>query len=202
MGALIAKAYWFPFKIPWVGSVLRHLLYPSARTIAPFIMVRLFGFQKLKFGKVIILTLRGKVRPIQDGADFLRKCDSEMFSRFEKQRINIIYSFDERNGIGGGRFYKLQEIYLKLGTEAMATFLVDCTLLAEASPSLDQFHLKRCELIALSSAKRKVLEWMRQRSLHPGLINSYCKIVEKWEASKRFQGLTDQLTEGVTRSSN
>jgi hypothetical protein len=109
-----------------------------------------------------------------------------MFLRFTKRRLNITYSHNIRNKNNGGRFYGLHERYVKLGSEGIAAFLVSAILLSEASPSVNQCRLNDRELAALKIALRKVLEWMRQHSFHPELINSYRKVVEKWEESRRF----------------
>jgi hypothetical protein len=184
MGLFFAKIY----RLPLAGDLLRYTVYLFVITLLPLIAWVCGGF-KLKYGNSIVWTPREQKQAIQDGVECLRKCDSDMFLRFTKQRLNIAYSFNMKSANNGGRFYNLSERYLKLGSEGIAVFMVQCTLLAEASPSLNRCKLKTVELEALKVAPQKALDWMIQHSFHASLINSYRKVVEKWEAGKRFQSL-------------
>jgi hypothetical protein len=83
-------------------------------------------------------------------------------------------------------FFRGLERYVQLGPEGIATFIVSAILLSEASSSINQYRVSGRELAALKCAQRKVLEWMRQHSFNPGLINSYQKVVLNWEQSERF----------------
>jgi hypothetical protein len=175
-------------KLPILGNVLLYCVYPFAKFILP-VMARISGWRRLKFGTSIVLTPQDQEQPIRDGIECLRRCDPEMFSRFSKQRFNIAYSNGKGSANNGGVFFSLHERYIKLGPEGVAVFIVQCIMLAEASPSFNRYKSKANELPALKIALRKVLEWMQQRSFHPGLIDSYSKVVEKWEAGNRFQAL-------------
>jgi hypothetical protein len=186
MRLLFAKIYRLPFQLPYIGNFLSYVIYVLAITIPPLV-VWLSGGRRLKYGNSIIFTPRERELAIQDGVELLRKCDPNMFNHFTKQMLNIAYSHNMRSPNNGGRFYSLHERYVKLGPECIAVFIVQCTLLAEVSSSLNRFRLKPSELVALKAAPRKVLEWADQHAFNPELINSYRKVVEKWEAGKRFQ---------------
>lgn len=129
----------------------------------------------------MIVTPKEQSHAIQDGVECLRKCDPEMYLRFSKRRLNIAYSFNRRCQNTGGLFYSLHERYIKLGAEGVAMFVVQCTLLAEASPSISRYSRTAKELTASKEVPRKVLQWMEMHSFHAGLINSYKKVVQKWE---------------------
>lgn len=175
-------------KAPILGDLLTCCLYVFVKAIT-FVVVWISRGRRLRYGTSVIATPKEQSQAIQDGVERLRKCDPEMFSRFSRRRLNIAYSSNRRGPNNGGLFYILSERYIKLGAEGVAAFIVQCTLLAEASPSINRFRITANELAALKIALRKVLEWMQQHSFHPGLINSYTKVVEKWEAGKRFKAL-------------
>ncbi len=80
----------------------------------------------------------------------------------------------------------LHEEYIKMGPESVALFIVQSLLFCVAAPSVNQCMLKARELAAIKVVPRRTLEWMCQHSFHPGLINSYGKVVEAWEKSERF----------------
>jgi len=175
------------YKLPLVGDLLCYIGSVFLRLIIPPV-AWLSGGQGLRFGTSVIWIPRNKEQAILDGIECLRSHDSEMFSRLtKKQRLIIAYASNMKTASNGGRIYCLQERYIELGPEGIAAFIVASLLFSEASPSENQCRLNDRELAAVKAVPSKVLEWMCQHSFHPGLINSYRKVVTKWEESERFK---------------
>jgi hypothetical protein len=173
-------------KIPVVGDLVGYTIlvpfYIFMRLITPPILW-FSGFQRMKCGTTIIWAPRNKHQAILDGLKLLQKCDSEMYLRLTgKQHLFIFYSERWKTANAFGHVSGLHERYIKLGVEGVTTFLVQALLLSEACPSINQFKISPGEFAVM----RKVLDWMCDHSFHPGLINSYRKVVEKWERSDRF----------------
>lgn len=176
------------YTTPVLGDLLTGCLYLWAKAIT-FLVVWQSGGIRLKYGRSVIATPMPQSRAIQDGADRLSRCDPAMFLRFSRQGLNIAYSNQSGRLTDGGLFFNLHQRYLDLGAEGVAVFLVQCTLLSEASPSINRCRIPPHEIAAMKHVLRNVLMWMRQQSFHPALIHSYKKVVEKWESSRRFDKL-------------
>jgi hypothetical protein len=111
-----------------------------------------------------------------------------MFLRFtQRQRLIIYYSYNRRENNTFGRVFGLGERYTQLGAEGVASFIVQALLFSDASPHINQSKWRDRDRVALKSAPRQTVEWMREHSFHPKLVDSYLKVAEKWEQSERFR---------------
>lgn len=185
-------------SIPIVGDMVAYVtvfpIYIFMRLAMPPIFV-LSGYQRIWCGTSFIWSPKNKKQAILDGIEVLRVCGPEMYSRLtSKQRLIIFYT-----GHAGkwntsnlaGRVYSLDERYIELGSQGVAAFLAQALLLSEASPAINQKVTQSEYRVA-----RRVLDWMCEYSFHPGLINSYRKVVQQWESQEHFR----EIRQGANRS--
>lgn len=165
------------FKVPIIGDLIAFLIYIDLRLTIPLSCL-LAGFVRLKYGTSVIWTPRNKKNAITNGLELLQACDPEMYLRLtSKERLIVVYSWKWKMANACGRFSGLNERYIELGDQGVATFFVQSLSLAEACPSINQFKNTPDKHMAL----RKTLDWICAQSFRPGLIDSYRKVVEKWE---------------------
>lgn len=166
------------FKIPIIGDMVMFPFYICFRIFLP-IGLYLSGCRRMKYGTLILWIPKEKKQDILDGLELLEKCDPDVFLRLTGKRHLFIYYGRNVKGPTNAHGYisGLNERYIKLGVQGIATFFVQCLFLSEASPSINQAkpNIRRHE------AMRKVMNWMTEHLFHPGLINSYKVVVEKWE---------------------
>jgi hypothetical protein len=175
------------YQLPILGDLICYFGYAFMKLFTPLNLV-LLGFERMRFGTSVIWTPRNKKQTILDGIEFLRNHDSEMFLRFtKKQRLVIYYSHNRSDTNSFGHVFGLHKRYLEIGAEGVASFIVQSLLLSDACSSINQCKLNDRERAGLKVAPRQTMEWMRQHSFHPKLINAYSKMAEKWEQSERFK---------------
>ena len=165
------------FRIPILGDVISYPYYLIGRMIVAF-GVRHSGYHRFQFGSFVVWTPIEKKNPILDALSFLLKCDPAVYDRLtRKQGLTVYYSGRWKATNAFGRFSGLNDRYIQLGVQGVTTFLVQSLFLSEACPSINQakFNPNR------HGALRKVLDWMTERSFHPGMIESYRTVVEAWE---------------------
>ena len=178
------------FALPIIGNVpayayvLPGYFFLSLTTPLTF---RLAGLRRMKCGTSVIWLPPDKKQALLNGLEFLRSCDPQMFSRLtEKQHLKIYYIGNSSKKVINalGYVFGLSERYFQFGDQGIAMFLVQSLLLSESDPFLNQFKGEHDRYLL-----RRVLEWMSQHSFRPGVINSYRKVVEKWEREREGQGL-------------
>ncbi|HEX3857020.1 MAG TPA: hypothetical protein VHY30_06975 [Verrucomicrobiae bacterium] len=150
--------------------------------------VWLSGYKRVKCGTSSIWVSKNKKQVILNGIECLRSRDAEMFLRFTKKGLFIYYSH-QLNTRDAWRNFGLQERHIELGAEGVASFIVQKLFISDARPSINRSKLDDRELAALKMAPRKAMEWMQEHSFDPRLINSYRKVVEKWEQDECFNKL-------------
>jgi hypothetical protein len=174
--------YTFIFPFGWINL---RLITP------PYLWI--WGFRRMKRGTSTIWTPNNKKQAIVDGIELLRTRDPDMYLRLtEKQHLWIFYSGKGRATNALGYIFGLNQRYIDLGNEGVAAFLVQSLLLSEACPSLNQFKTTPGERAVM----RKTLDWMCEHSFRHEMINSYRKVVEKWESQERFReiGQSPEMT--------
>jgi hypothetical protein len=165
------------FKIPIIGDFIAFLGYIFLRLTMPSACL-LSGMQRLRYGTLIVWTPQNKKDAIVNGLELLRACDPEMYRRLtSKQHLIIVYSWKWKMANACGRFFGLHERYIEMGDQGVAMFFVQSLSLSEACPSINQSKRLPGDHMAL----RNVLDWMHSQSFRPSLIESYHKVVEKWE---------------------
>jgi hypothetical protein len=175
------------YQVPFFGDSLCYVSYAITRLIIP-LAAWLSGGQRVKCGTSIFWIPRSAKKGVLDGVELLHTKDPEMFLRLTtQQRLIIVYTHNTSSPNNGTRIYGLHKRFIEMGPEGIACFLVQSIFFYEASPSVNQCRLNDRELAAIKVAPRKTLEWMSQHSFHPGLINTYRRVAEKWEQSERFQ---------------
>jgi hypothetical protein len=175
------------YRLPIIGDLIAYAGYAFLRSFG-YLAPLLLRYKRIRLGTSIILTPNDKKQTILSGVECLRSHDSEMYSRLTKNQKLIFYYSGNKNITNlFGYFFGLQETYIKLGAEGIAYFIVQSLLVSDACPSVNQHRRNDREWGALKSTARKTMEWMQQHSFDQRLIDSYSKVVEKWEQSERFQ---------------
>jgi ribosomal protein L31 len=177
------------FSVPIIGVLVAYVMafptYILFSLLTPLYFL-LFGFKRIRCGTSIIWTPKSKKQAILDGVELLRACDTQMYLRLtSRQHLTIFYSGKWKTTNAWGRVSGLNERYIQLGSEGVATFFVQSLMLSDACPSINQFKTPP----DARAAMRKTLDWMCEHSFRPGLIRSYRKVVERWESSERFRGI-------------
>lgn len=186
-------------RIPIIGDLSCYIGYFFLNLLMP-LALWLSGYKRISCGTSNIWTTKNKKQAILDGIECLRNLDTEMFLRFtKKQRLFIYYSQNRGTTNLFGHFFGLHERYIKLGVQGVACFIAQSLSLSDAASSINQCRLNDLENAALKAAPRKTMEWMQQRSFDPRLINSYTKVVDRWERQPQKQN-TDER--GFSRDEN
>jgi hypothetical protein len=175
------------YQLPIIGNLLCHIVYFFTSLVSP-LAVWLSGYKRIKCETSSIWAPKNKQQIILNGIECLRSRDAEMYLNFTKKRLFIYYSH-QLNTRDAWRNFGLQERYIELGAEGVASFIVQKLFISDVRPSISRSKLDDRELAALKMAPRKAMEWMQQHSFDQRLINSYRKVVEKWEQTERFKNL-------------
>ncbi|MGA2028943.1 MAG: hypothetical protein ABSG87_02595 [Verrucomicrobiota bacterium] len=173
-------------RLPVIGDLLCCFAYVFLKLTTPLLWLP--GFRPIKLGTSVIWTPQNKRQPILDGIECLRTRDMEMYLCLtKKQKLVFYYSNSERVVNLLGYYFGLSEKCIKLGSECIACFIVQSLLHSDASPSINQHRKNDMTRAALKAVPRKTVEWMQQHSFNSDFVNSYLKVIEKWEEKNRLQ---------------
>jgi hypothetical protein len=168
------------YKIPLIGDVMVFSSYLVFRLII-LPSLWLLGYQRFKYGTVTIWTPKNKRNAILEGMDFLKQCDSEVYSRIiTKSNLFIYYCGRLKSTSGYGHIFALGEYFFTSGVQGIAVFFVQSLFLSEAAPSINQFRSNNGRQVK-TAALWKVANWMDKHSFQSELINSYHTMIKKWE---------------------
>jgi hypothetical protein len=169
------------YRLPFIGDLPCYAGFIFLKLSSP-LSFWLAGFKRFAFGTSTIWVPKGKIKAVMDGVECLRSRDAEMFLRFtKKQKLLIYYSKNVKVDNLCGFLFGLHERYVTLGSEAVASYIVQALMLSDASPSANQHRLNDRQRAALKAAPRLTLEWMEKQSFDPRLIKSWLGAVERWE---------------------
>ncbi|HTQ50964.1 MAG TPA: hypothetical protein VMJ12_09660 [Candidatus Acidoferrales bacterium] len=115
---------------------------------------------------------------ISEGFDFLQANDKKMYNCITSEgRFVFFYTVGNCSNFGG-RYYGIEEQFIRWGREGVAAFLVQSILMFDAVPTVSKVSFKP-GASALRSAAPQVVEWMRDHSFRADFIEGYRSATEK-----------------------
>jgi hypothetical protein len=174
------------YGIPVFGDLICKANLSITRLLIP-LLYSISGCKRLKFNNCIIWTPKNRRQSIMDGIEFLQVHDPELFSCLTtKQRLIFFYS-NIPTAKSGGRFYGIDEGFIKWGSEGIATSIVESFFLFKASHGIVRVRFNERDRAAIKAVPQTVLDWMHKHSIRANLIDAYRSSSLIWMAQKSFQ---------------
>ena len=165
------------YKVPILGRAAFYFRYLVLIVLIPTIS-KLCGYRKLTFGSSIVWTPENRREVIIDGFDLLRGFDLKKYSCITGEGHFVFFYFTGKSSPFGGRYYALEEQFVRWGREGVAALLVQSVLMFEAVPTVGKVRFKPGDSV-LRLVAPQVVEWMRDHSFRADFIEGYRSATEK-----------------------
>jgi hypothetical protein len=163
------------YQLPLIGNLAYYTSYLLLRlTVTSFVM-RITGFQRIKYGNCIFFVPKTHKETIWGGIKFLKTHDEEMFSRLTKRK-RLIFYYSQGAWQRVMNLFPIHETFIKWGPEGVAVFFVQSLFINDASPPGNPYTVNNQRRAALQAVPQRVVEWMSRRPIGREFAEAYREI--------------------------